>query len=470
MARDVFISYRHEDSDPAHRICAMLEREGISCWIAPRDVPPGQQWPTAIAEGIHRSHNLVLVLSSHSRNSKQIAREVEIADRNGLSILTFRLENTDPPPSLEYFLTNLQWIDGFKEKFESAVDQLAEAVRTGENFPAARTTFRTTRPGFVTVTPAPARSFIEPVPVPQHEATQLQPKILSAPAAIASRSSSRSTRIVLASFVLITGLGGITYFLSSPLSRAVMLPRHKAVSLSKYTDKTTAGLLPSGAAEKHGPPLPTNAHVNTGIDSRTTEVDLNLGRAHSFRPAVLVTREAPLGKQTRPPSPAAQPVKNALVEKAELVTPAAIPTRQEPEESIQAPRPRPAVPGQMVEPSVMIPVPETSTSVPPQPARKLPPSDGTSQATLQALVEDWLHRMSAGELDPMMKRLQPKMVENFGTVQQRRFQGCEEDGKGGYNCRFSASSDKFPSLMETLHVGHGVVAQWQVNGYNARTL
>src|SRR5438270_7142339 len=102
MAQDFFISYQRQDSDSADRVCRMLEAQGISCWIAPRDVPPGQQWPAAIAHGIHRSRNLVLVLSSNSRNSKQIAREVEIADRKGLTILTFRLEDTEPPPSLEY--------------------------------------------------------------------------------------------------------------------------------------------------------------------------------------------------------------------------------------------------------------------------------------------------------------------------------------------------------------------------------
>jgi hypothetical protein len=70
-----------------------------------------------------------MLLSSHSHRSKQIAREAELADRNGLSIVTFRLEEVDPPEALEYFLTNLQWIDGFGTNFETGLGTLLHTIR-----------------------------------------------------------------------------------------------------------------------------------------------------------------------------------------------------------------------------------------------------------------------------------------------------------------------------------------------------
>jgi hypothetical protein len=135
MSREAFISYRSEDMSAADRICASLERENISCWIAPRDIQPGKEWPTAIVEGIQSARVLVVVLSSNSRNARQIAREAELADKQGLTIITFRVENVDPPPALSYFLGNLQWLDGFGDQFDSAVARLVEVVQTaiGDN-------------------------------------------------------------------------------------------------------------------------------------------------------------------------------------------------------------------------------------------------------------------------------------------------------------------------------------------------
>ncbi len=40
MAHDVFISHSAKDKATADAVCAVLEAEGIRCWIAPRDVLP----------------------------------------------------------------------------------------------------------------------------------------------------------------------------------------------------------------------------------------------------------------------------------------------------------------------------------------------------------------------------------------------------------------------------------------------
>jgi hypothetical protein len=139
MARDVFISYSKEDKVWADRVCTALANVGISYWIAPRDIPPGQEWPVAIVAGIKRSSNLVLILSSHSSNSKQIAREVETADRHRLNMVSFRVEDVQPPESLEFFLHNIQWLDALGDHFDDAVLRLIGMIQTGKKFPAERT-------------------------------------------------------------------------------------------------------------------------------------------------------------------------------------------------------------------------------------------------------------------------------------------------------------------------------------------
>lgn len=129
LTHDVFISYRSEDRDAAERLCAGLEGQGIRCWIAPRNIPIGTEWPTAIVGAIGACRVFVMVLSANSQNAKQISREAELADKNGCQIITFRIEDVQPPAGLTYFLGNIQWLDAFGGRFDKALQQMAEVIK-----------------------------------------------------------------------------------------------------------------------------------------------------------------------------------------------------------------------------------------------------------------------------------------------------------------------------------------------------
>jgi hypothetical protein len=135
VAHDVFISYRSDDKEFAERLCAGLERRNITCWMAPRNIDAGREWAEAIVEAIQHCKSFVLVLSSNSLNARQISREAELADRQGLPIFTFRVENVDPPPGLMYFLGNLQWLDAFGGNFDAAMARLGDIVATAPASP-----------------------------------------------------------------------------------------------------------------------------------------------------------------------------------------------------------------------------------------------------------------------------------------------------------------------------------------------
>ena len=49
---DVFISYSHKDKAVADAICHYFENDKLKCWIAPRDIMPGQKWAKSIAEAV----------------------------------------------------------------------------------------------------------------------------------------------------------------------------------------------------------------------------------------------------------------------------------------------------------------------------------------------------------------------------------------------------------------------------------
>lgn len=130
MAGHVFVSYRSEDKAAAERVCQGLESRDIPCWMAPRNIPAGKEWATAIVEAIQAGSAFVIVLSSNSKNAKQISREAELADRQGIPIITFRIEDVEPPAGLMYFLGNIQWLDAFGGQFDSAVAQLVKLIST----------------------------------------------------------------------------------------------------------------------------------------------------------------------------------------------------------------------------------------------------------------------------------------------------------------------------------------------------
>ena len=111
MAQEVFISYASEDEWAAQRICAALEPEGLDCWMAPRDVPPGGDWVQSIMGAISASRLLVLVLSRASNASGHVLREVERAVHRDLPVLPVRIDDTVPGGNLAYFVSGSHWFD-----------------------------------------------------------------------------------------------------------------------------------------------------------------------------------------------------------------------------------------------------------------------------------------------------------------------------------------------------------------------
>jgi len=79
MAHEVFISYSTKDKPIADAVYAQLESRGIRCWIAPRDVLPGEQYAAALVRALRASRLMVLVFSSGANESEHVLREVERA-------------------------------------------------------------------------------------------------------------------------------------------------------------------------------------------------------------------------------------------------------------------------------------------------------------------------------------------------------------------------------------------------------
>jgi TIR domain len=129
VARDVFVSYSQPDRDCAFELTHYLESQGLTVWIAPRDVPPAAEWAAEIIDAISAARAMVLVFSASSNNSPQVRREVERAVHKDLRVLPFRIEEVLPSRSLEYFLSSHHWLDGFPAPRAPHYERLCASLR-----------------------------------------------------------------------------------------------------------------------------------------------------------------------------------------------------------------------------------------------------------------------------------------------------------------------------------------------------
>ena len=126
---DIFVSYASQDRDVAFRIVGFLEEQGISCWVAPRDVPPGVEYGQAIISGIEQSQALVLILSDQSNDSMFVRKEVERAVSKTKPVLPVRIREVTPSGSLEFFISSAQWVDAWKSPMEQHLLPLVGAIK-----------------------------------------------------------------------------------------------------------------------------------------------------------------------------------------------------------------------------------------------------------------------------------------------------------------------------------------------------
>lgn len=130
-----FISHAKTDAKQAADIAAALERNGVKCWIAPRDVEPGRNFGDEIIRGIEASRAFILVLSNASNGSDFVAKELATAVGKKKTVFPIRIEEVEPSPSLALFIAGTHWIDAFGGRLGAEADRLASLL-SGQPKPA----------------------------------------------------------------------------------------------------------------------------------------------------------------------------------------------------------------------------------------------------------------------------------------------------------------------------------------------
>jgi formylglycine-generating enzyme required for sulfatase activity len=131
----VFISYASDnknsaasDRQVADQICSVLESQNIRCWIAHRDILPGDEWLNAIIEAAEKSKIIILVFSANTEQSQWVKDEITLALNRKIKIIPFRIENVSPQQSLRILDVRCQWMDAYTPPLEKHIESLVKIV------------------------------------------------------------------------------------------------------------------------------------------------------------------------------------------------------------------------------------------------------------------------------------------------------------------------------------------------------
>src|SRR3954449_1853274 len=129
MRGGAFVCHAARDAGTAERVVAVLEAADVPCWIAPRDIEPGESWSSAIVDGLEAAPALVLVFSAATNESPHVMRELESAVHRRVPIVPVRHEPVEPSADLRYFIGTSQWLDTGDVGPEQWEPPLVRAVR-----------------------------------------------------------------------------------------------------------------------------------------------------------------------------------------------------------------------------------------------------------------------------------------------------------------------------------------------------
>jgi WD40 repeat protein len=129
MNYDVFICHSSKDKTTANTICGWFEENGVTCWIAPRNVQPGSIYAEEIMDGIESSLSVLLILTENSNESQHVRNEIEQGMKREKVIFTVLLENIKPSKALDYYTSTSQWVEAWTPPLKEKIIELSGIIK-----------------------------------------------------------------------------------------------------------------------------------------------------------------------------------------------------------------------------------------------------------------------------------------------------------------------------------------------------
>lgn len=125
MAYDIFLSYRRSDQKVARALVTALEAQGLKVWWD-QMIDGGEDWRDAIVAGLEASRVLVILFSDECNDSRQLRKELAMADTLEKTVIPVLIEDTKPRGHFLYELSARNWIQIFPHAERRAGDLAAK--------------------------------------------------------------------------------------------------------------------------------------------------------------------------------------------------------------------------------------------------------------------------------------------------------------------------------------------------------
>jgi serine/threonine protein kinase len=124
----IFIAHAGNEKSVALRLVDDLEARGLTCWIAPRDVPAGRAYADGIMQAITEAACMLVVFTPSVNTSPHLESEIERAFSLRVPIVVVRFCEDAFSPALSYFLDKTQWITAMGPQRSAALAKIVQVV------------------------------------------------------------------------------------------------------------------------------------------------------------------------------------------------------------------------------------------------------------------------------------------------------------------------------------------------------
>ena len=129
MNKSVFISYSSKDERYIKKMTQMLEKMGITYWIALDMIPAGSNYAREIPSAIQNCDIFLLVLSKASQQSIWVEKEIDSAIYYRKTIVPFQIDDSPMTDMFRFYLNNVQTIY-CANRPKDAIEELKQRLRT----------------------------------------------------------------------------------------------------------------------------------------------------------------------------------------------------------------------------------------------------------------------------------------------------------------------------------------------------
>ena len=128
MKKSVFISYCSKNRRYIEKMTQMLDKMGITYWIAPDMIPAGSNYAREIPGAIRQCEVFLLVLSKESQQSIWVEKEIDSAINYRRTIVPFQIDDEPLSEMFRFYLNNVQTIYCVNRPKE-AIEELKDRLR-----------------------------------------------------------------------------------------------------------------------------------------------------------------------------------------------------------------------------------------------------------------------------------------------------------------------------------------------------